>query len=143
MELLAKHVANSFVLSMTARQITQLYQESIAAIGQGNFKLLDIVHHLTAGMKATATEMSYIGLDEMRQSCGGAGFLLSSGIANIWAEQAPVTTFEGVNVVMFQQSARLLLKNCTKVNGGKQPQPYFAYLATHEALLAKNTRKTD
>ena len=42
----------------------------------------------------------YKGVDELRQACGGAGWLMSSGIADIWAEQGPFPTFEGVNVVL-------------------------------------------
>jgi len=49
-----------------------------------NFKLLDILHHFTSGIKSIATAMTYEGMDELRQSCGGAGFLQSSLIAEIW-----------------------------------------------------------
>lgn len=52
-------------------------------------------------MKALGTDIVYIGMDELRQACGGAGFLLSSGIADMWAEQGPFPTFEGVNVIMY------------------------------------------
>jgi len=37
-------------------------------------------------MKALATSIVYHGVDELRQSCGGAGFLLASGIADWWIE---------------------------------------------------------
>ena len=37
-------------------------------------------------MKAIGTEMVYNGMDELRQACGGAGFLKTSGIADQWAE---------------------------------------------------------
>jgi len=53
-------------------------------------------------MKALVTDFSYVGIDELRQACGGAGFLLSSGIADWWGEAAPFPTFEGVNVIMYQ-----------------------------------------
>lgn len=62
-------------------------------------------------MKALVTDIMYIGTDELRQACGGAGFLLSSGIADWWAEASAFPTFEGVNTVMYQQSSRLLLKS--------------------------------
>lgn len=39
-----------------------------------NFKLLDVLHHFTSGLKAFATEQQYVGMDEMRQCCGGAGY---------------------------------------------------------------------
>lgn len=69
-----------------------------------------MLHHLTSGVKSFATEMCYNGLDEMRQACGGAGFLLSSGIADWWSDIAPFPTFEGTNPVMAQQAVRLLFK---------------------------------
>jgi alkylation response protein AidB-like acyl-CoA dehydrogenase len=52
-------------------------------------------------MKAMATDMVYFGSDELRQACGGAGFLLSSGIADLWADGAASPTYEGVNVLMY------------------------------------------
>lgn len=67
---------------------------------EDNFKMLDILHHLTSGIKAVVTEMVYKGMDELRQGCGGAGFLMSSGIAEGWVDYAPLVTLEGVNVVM-------------------------------------------
>jgi len=51
-------------------------------------------------MKSYATEMCYVGIDELRQSCGGAGFLKSAGIGDWWTDIAPFPTFEGVNAVM-------------------------------------------
>ena len=79
--------------------------------------------------------MACVGLDEMRQLCGGAGFLRSSGVASWWSDIAPFPTFEGVNVVMFQQCARLLFKNFEKIAKGKKPIDFFAYLERIEAML--------
>ena len=87
---------------MTAREITEnIVQESNKQIMQDEFKLLDVLHHFTSGFKALAGEMSYVGLDEMRQACGGAGFLTASGISSLWEDVAPYNTYEGVNVIMF------------------------------------------
>ena len=79
-------------------------------MAKGNFELLDILHHFSSGAKGFFTELMYKGVDDLRQACGGAGWLMSSGIADIWAEQGPFPTFEGVNVVLTQQSSRMLLK---------------------------------
>ena len=96
---------------MTARQITEkIVAESNRLIMEDNFKMLDVLHHFTSGLKALAAEFAYYGVDEMRQSCGGAGFLQSSGICNMWEDVAPYNTYEGVNVVMYQQSSRYLFK---------------------------------
>lgn len=111
-------------------------------MANGSFKLLDILHHFSSGMKALATDMSYNGCDELRQACGGAGFLNSSGIADVWAEQGPFPTFEGVNVIMYQQSSRMLLKQATRVKNGKAPTDFFAYLGKMEELLQSRSTAT-
>ena len=79
--------------------------------------------------------MCYVGLDEMRQACGGAGFLLSSGIADWWADIAPFPTFEGVNPVMVQQASRLIFKQADKVAKNKKPLEFFAYLVETPKLM--------
>ena len=71
---------------MIVTDISKVEQESKIEVANGSFKLLDILHHFSAGMKALATEICYVGMDELRQACGGSGFLLSSGIADMWAE---------------------------------------------------------
>lgn len=75
-----------------------------------DFKLLDILHHFTSGIKAIATDVAYKGMDELRQACGGAGFSNASGMVEVWQDFAPSPTYEGVNVVMAQQSARYVMK---------------------------------
>jgi len=80
--------------------------------------------------------MAYNGLDEMRQACGGAGFLLTSGLSDWWSDIAPFPTFEGANTVMAAQAARLIFKNMNKVVKGKKPMPEFAYLAQLDELTA-------
>jgi alkylation response protein AidB-like acyl-CoA dehydrogenase len=49
-----------------------------------DFKLLDILHHFTSGIKAIATDVAYKGMDELRQACGGAGFSNASGMVEVW-----------------------------------------------------------
>ena len=85
-------------------------QSSALIEEKGSYEMLDIIHHLSAGFKAYWADYTYLAMDEMRQACGGAGYLLSSGIALTWKNGAPHPTHEGVNVVMMQQSSRLLLK---------------------------------
>lgn len=93
-------------------------------------------------MKAIGTDLVYVGIDELRQACGGAGFLMSSGIADVWGEQGPFPTFEGVNVIMYQQSSRMLLKQAAKVFSGKAPSDFFAYLAQMKELLSSKSSAT-
>ena len=47
-----------------------------------------------------SSQISYQGIDELRQACGGAGFTNYAGIVDVFADVAPGPTFEGINVVM-------------------------------------------
>lgn len=80
------------------------------AVATGDFKGLDMMHHISAGFKACFTRITYDGIDLIRQSCGGAGFSAFSGLPLIQSDFAPNTTLEGDNTVMFQQVAKLIFK---------------------------------
>ena len=95
---------------MATQTMDEYFMKSKAQFKEGDFANLDLLHHLTSGVKSFATEMCYVGLDEMRQACGGAGFLLSAGLSDWWGDIAPYPTFEGTNPVMTQQASRYIFK---------------------------------
>ena len=60
-----------------ANRITDLVAESNRLIQEkGSFELLEVLHHFAAGYKAYTTNIAYKAMDDLRQSCGGAGYLL-------------------------------------------------------------------
>lgn len=103
-------MANVFVMALAGNSVQSLMLESNEECKKGNFKLLDICHHFTSGMKAVCTDMSYKGTDECRQSAGGVGYHIASGLVTGFTDHAVMPTFEGVNVIMYQQSSRYALK---------------------------------
>ena len=137
MDTIGKHLSIALTLNLVIQDLIGLELQSSQEVKNGSFKLLDVLHHFSSGMKALVTDYNYVGLDELRQACGGAGFLLSSGIADWWAESAPFPTYEGVNVIMYQQSSRMLLKQATRIKAGKAPShEFFNYLAKADELVA-------
>lgn len=102
MHILGPHIANAYVIYLTGRTLENLYLDSKALVEKGSFKLLDILHHFTAGMKSLSTDMSYKGTDELRVACGGAGYLNASGVSGHFTEYSVLATYEGVNVLMTQ-----------------------------------------
>lgn len=97
--------------------------------------MLDIIHHFTSGLKALCTDMSYKGTDECRSSCGGQGFHVASGMVAGFTDHATLPTFEGVNVLMYQQSSRYLLKLIKKTKNGKKMTRNFVYMNNAQELL--------
>ena len=136
MDTLGKNLCLGIVMQLVVGDLAVMESQSSKEVENGSFKLLDILHHFSSGVKALFTELCYVGSDELRQACGGAGFLLSSGIADWWAEQGPFPTFEGVNVIMYQQSSRMLLKQAQKIAQGKAPHEFFTYLGKAQELLS-------
>lgn len=64
--------------------------------------MLDVLHHLTSGMKSVFSQITNDGLFTIRQSLGGAGYTAWSGIPSIIENFNPTVTFEGDNTVMAQ-----------------------------------------
>ena len=101
MDTVGSNLCKGLMLQLVVADIAEVEVQSQIEVENGSYKMLDILHHFSAGMKALSSETCYNGTDELRQACGGSGFLLSSGIAHIWGEQGAFPTFEGVNVVMY------------------------------------------
>lgn len=47
------------------------------------------IHSIISGMKAWCTYLCYESVEIIRQSCGGAGFSLHSGLAHLVQDYAP------------------------------------------------------
>lgn len=69
-------------------------------IKTGDISKLEYIHHLASGYKAFFTWTAHEGIEQVRQSCGGAGFAFNSGIPIIAQEYSPNVTFEGDNTLM-------------------------------------------
>ena len=102
MHVLGPCLANSFLMYLSGKILEGMLTESNAEVAKGSFKLLDICHHFSAGLKAVCTDMSYKGTDECRQSAGGYGYHLGSGMVTGFTDHAVLPTFEGVNVILYQ-----------------------------------------
>jgi hypothetical protein len=61
-----------------------MLDESNSRSKDGDFSMIDMLHHFTSGFKTICAKFVYEGVDELRQACGGAGYLLSSGIGFNW-----------------------------------------------------------
>ncbi len=99
-DVIGKNLGNAVVIFLAGNSTVEFQKQCLQEFKEDEFKNLDLLHHLTAGFKSLFTEMCYVGIDELRQSCGGAGFLKSAGIGDWWTDIAPFPTFEGVNAVM-------------------------------------------
>jgi acyl-CoA oxidase len=103
---------------------------------EGNFKLMDVVHHLLSGYKALFSDRTLFAAEICRKACGGAGYSSHSGIPQIFFNASPVPTYEGDNTVMMLQSAKFVKKLSKKGKKGEKLQDPFTYLNNLPRLMA-------
>jgi hypothetical protein len=77
------------------------------------------VHASAAGLKGYCCNAAAIGIEELRKCCGGAGYLMASGIAALEADYKWRATAEGDTVVMLLQTARYLAKSAVQAKNGE------------------------
>ena len=97
-------------------------------IKQGDLSDIGNLHTISSGTKAFYTWMVQKGLEEWRQSCGGAGYALSSGLPCLLTDYTAQVTYEGDNTVMAQQWARFLVKSMGKLMKGNSLKGWVSYL---------------
>ena len=56
MATLAPHLANGIIIQLTHKDVLELNRLSDEAVKNDDFKLLDLLHHLTSGLKAWCSE---------------------------------------------------------------------------------------
>lgn len=103
---------------------------------KGDFKQLDLLHHLSSGMKSTYTEILCNGILSVRQSIGGAGYSAWSGLPRLFDDSSSGVTLEGDNTVMAQQSFNFIIKNAKKIMKGdmKKVPAIFKYMDIIKSL---------
>jgi hypothetical protein len=79
-------------------------------VNSGDLSLLSELHSSSAGLKAYITLNVSEGVEACRKMCGGHGFLVNAGFAELYTSYLPFCTLEGTKEVLQQQMGRFLLK---------------------------------
>ncbi|MFO0515361.1 MAG: acyl-CoA dehydrogenase, partial [bacterium] len=102
--------------------------------------LLKEIMATSAGMKSLTSYMATVGIEELRKSCGGNGYLLNSGIAAISCDYLWQVTAEGDYTILALLTGAHILNSLGKTFGGKKLQgvmDYFNVITTEEFHLSK------
>jgi len=86
------------------------------------------LHATLSGLKAWSTVWAHLNIEDCRKACGGQGFLLSSGIAELSRSFSEAVTVEGEQVILSLQTARFLMKAAAAVKAGKEVAGSVTYL---------------
>ena len=76
---------------------------------QGNLELLPQLHGLSSGLKSVVSWEVAQGIEQCRLACGGHGYSMASAFPDIYSYAVGGCTYEGENIVMLLQVARLVL----------------------------------
>jgi acyl-CoA oxidase len=76
------------------------------------------VHATSSALKSYMTTFTADGMEECRKACGGHGFLLSSGLPELYTTYLQNPTVEGDNHMLPQQVIKVLLKLVAVVRRG-------------------------
>ncbi|CAD7014207.1 unnamed protein product [Ceratitis capitata] len=109
-------------------KLYKMYEQTAKAVSRSDYTRLPELHALACAMKASCTYDSTFGIERLRLSCGGHGYLASSNLGNLFAWATAACTYEGENSVLYLQVGKILLKTWTDVLNRKQLMPTMAYL---------------
>ena len=121
-------MAQAYALLFASQACTRAYTTLQEDQRQGSHGSLPRLHALTAGLKAYNTQVALDGAEDARKCCGGFGYSDMSGLPAILSTVVPLPTLEGENYVMYQQTARHLMKGALAVKKNKPLGEDVAYL---------------
>ncbi|ESO91273.1 hypothetical protein LOTGIDRAFT_105863 [Lottia gigantea] len=123
-------LASAYALLFTSRELHQYYDRVYPQITKGNYRQLGELHSQSSALKAMCGELAVYHAEICRRACGGHGYLWSAGIGEAVAGCNTIITAEGENTVLYQQTARYLMKQVASVVSGQEVGGYTAYLNT-------------
>ncbi|CAD8089766.1 unnamed protein product [Paramecium sonneborni] len=136
-------VADCYAQGFGCQRIKEILTENLKRINEKNdFSLMGDLHALLCCCKAVYTWNTHFGLDKIRQSLGGHGFLQSSGVCTIQTEFSPSCTYEGENTVLLLQTGRYLLKACNKAQKNQPINENVEYLHNLQSTLSQKATFT-
>ncbi|KAL6861361.1 hypothetical protein ACP4OV_017061 [Aristida adscensionis] len=128
-------LASAYAFRFVGDWLKWLYTDVTQKLEAKDFSTLQEAHACTAGLKAVTTSVTADAIEECRKLCGGHGYLNSSGLPELFAVYVPACTYEGDNVVLLLQVARILMKAVSQLASGKQPVGTMAYMGKVQYLM--------
>ncbi|XP_021757818.1 peroxisomal acyl-coenzyme A oxidase 1-like [Chenopodium quinoa] len=128
-------LATAYAFRIVGDWLKWLYTDVTERLRANDFSTLPEAHACTAGLKSLTTSVTADAIEECRKLCGGHGYLCSSGLPELFAVYVPACTYEGDNVVLLLQVARILMKTVSQLGSGKPPVGTMEYMGRAEHLL--------
>jgi len=126
------HLSVAYAVLFAGKFLRQLFNTFAHRTDDQDFSVLPELHATSAGLKALTTELAAEGAEYLRRYCGGHGFHKFSGLPDLLNDHLPQVTGEGVNPVLYLQTARYLVRQVENVRKGAAIPSTLAYLANYK-----------
>uniref|UniRef100_A0A0K0F327 Acyl-coenzyme A oxidase n=1 Tax=Strongyloides venezuelensis TaxID=75913 RepID=A0A0K0F327_STRVS len=127
-------IARAFAFLLAASEIRDMYLNYMEkSQTSSDISLLGELHSLSCGLKAIISFETAQGIEQCRLSCGGHGYSDASGLPQLYTFGVGGCTYEGENIVMLLQVAKILMKTVKGIKDGT------AKLASITEYLKRNS----
>lgn len=133
-------MSRAFAILFASNACESIYQDLVMRQRDGDNSTLAYGHITTAALKAFASQHAADGSEDARKCCGGHGYSVLSGLPDIVANVTPIATLEGENYVMYQQTARYLVKCASSILRGQAVDSPMLYLQEGYSTLRGTAR---
>lgn len=123
------YIATCFAFQYTANWLWDVYNNVTEELETGQLENLPELHAASCVLKAVSSADAALGVETLRLSCGGHGYMIASNLPSTYGLVTAMSTYEGENTVLLLQTARFLIKiwqNKTNI----QKLPTVKYLET-------------
>lgn len=128
-------LAAAHAVLFASRAMKQEYADALGELLKGTKAVMAEFHSQTSVMKALCTDLMTTLNEVMRRSCGGHGYMMLSGIAPMYINSLPLVTLEGENTVLYQQTARFLMRQTAAALSGMPVANSSSYLADPQETI--------
>ncbi|XP_043601113.1 probable peroxisomal acyl-coenzyme A oxidase 1 isoform X1 [Bombus pyrosoma] len=133
------HIATCFAIKVTASWVLDMYHAVQSQVHQANYEKLPELHSLSCCLKAVVSADTAAGIEQLRLSCGGHGYMTASNLPTLYGLATAVCTYEGENTVLLLQTARYLVKSWKQAMDG-EPLPESVEYLNEAAKGGKHRR---
>ncbi|XP_060825330.1 probable peroxisomal acyl-coenzyme A oxidase 1 [Bombus pascuorum] len=122
------HIATCFAIKVTASWVWDMYNTVQSELHQADYEKLPELHSLSCCLKAVVSADTAAGIEQLRLSCGGHGYMTASNLPTLYGLATAVCTYEGENTVLLLQTARYLVKSWIRTMIGESLPESVEYL---------------
>lgn len=129
------HIARGICYRLAADVLWDFYQRVMQQVEtkDGAGPLAEL-HAVSCCLKAVCTQDALEGIDVLRKSCGGHGYMASGNFDSIHGLAAAAFTYEGEHTVLLLQTARFLMRQFTAAIKRKVLPASVSYLRNASPL---------